>query len=87
MLTLAADTHMQGDSDNDSLPPLNDMSDSGSDADTMSDEDLGYVFSDVKDGDNLVATGLEFIHGGTTHRTHANKEVIITAGSASRGAC
>lgn len=40
------------------------------------------LFADTKDGGDLVASGIKFIHGGTTHRAYANKEVILAAGSA-----
>ena len=38
------------------------------------------MFSDSKDGDDLVASGVEFIYGGTTYRAYASKEVVLTAG-------
>jgi len=31
-------------------------------------------------GDEVVATGVEFTHGGTAHVVVANKEVILSAG-------
>lgn len=33
-----------------------------------------------KDGEELVATGVEFEHGGSIHTVNAGKEVILNAG-------
>lgn len=38
------------------------------------------IFADESVGNDLVAIGVEFIHGGKTHFVRA-KEVIISAGS------
>ncbi|TFY63799.1 hypothetical protein EVJ58_g3033 [Rhodofomes roseus] len=39
------------------------------------------LFDDAKDGEDLVATGVEFIHGGKTYKAYANKEVVLAAGT------
>ncbi|KZT72989.1 GMC oxidoreductase [Daedalea quercina L-15889] len=39
------------------------------------------LFGDAKDGDDLIATGVEFIHDGRTYKAHAKKEVILAAGA------
>lgn len=39
------------------------------------------LFSEGKPGEDLVATGVEFIHGGKLHKVHAKQEVVITAGA------
>lgn len=38
------------------------------------------LFADGIAGKNLIANGVEFIHGGKTMKVHANKEVILSAG-------
>ena len=38
------------------------------------------LFDDAKDGEDLVATGVEFIHGGKTYKAYANKEVVLAGG-------
>ena len=38
------------------------------------------LFSDVKDGEDIVATGVEFIFEGKKYVVYANKEVILAAG-------
>ncbi|KAH9928320.1 GMC oxidoreductase [Fomitopsis serialis] len=39
------------------------------------------LFSDEKDGEDIVAMGVEFVHGGEKHKAHAKKEVIISTGT------
>ncbi|KAH9928307.1 GMC oxidoreductase [Fomitopsis serialis] len=39
------------------------------------------LFDDAKDGEDLVATGVEFIHGGKTYKAYANKEVVLAGGT------
>ncbi|KAF7797941.1 hypothetical protein EIP86_009148 [Pleurotus ostreatoroseus] len=39
------------------------------------------LFSDVKDGEDIVATGVEFIFEGKKYVVYANKEVILAAGT------
>ncbi|KAJ6557424.1 glucose-methanol-choline oxidoreductase [Mycena sp. CBHHK59/15] len=38
------------------------------------------LFSDAPPGEGLVATGVEFVHGGQTVKVHSKKEVILSAG-------
>ena len=38
------------------------------------------LFADSKYDGDLVASGVEFIHRGTTYRAYASKEVVLTAG-------
>lgn len=38
------------------------------------------LFGENNDGQDLVATGVEFIHGGETHKAFARKEVVLSAG-------
>lgn len=37
-------------------------------------------FKDAKEGGDIVATGVEFIHEGKSYAVHARKEVILSAG-------
>ncbi|KAF7331343.1 GMC oxidoreductase [Mycena kentingensis (nom. inval.)] len=39
------------------------------------------LFADAAKGADLVAAGVEFIHGGKTHKVHAKKEVILSTGT------
>ncbi|TFY63801.1 hypothetical protein EVJ58_g3037 [Rhodofomes roseus] len=39
------------------------------------------LLSDVKDGEDFLATGVEFVHGGKTYKAHARKEVVISTGT------
>ncbi|KAJ6573700.1 GMC oxidoreductase [Mycena sp. CBHHK59/15] len=39
------------------------------------------LFSDAPPGEGLVATGVEFVHGGQTVKVHSKKEVILSAGA------
>lgn len=38
------------------------------------------LFADETAGNDLVATGVEFIHNSNTYVVHAKKEVILSAG-------
>lgn len=38
------------------------------------------LFAESKIGQDITATGIEFIHGGKTYEVNAGKEVIISAG-------
>lgn len=38
------------------------------------------LFADETVGNDLVATGVDFIHDGKTYTVHAKKEVILSAG-------
>lgn len=38
------------------------------------------VFKDEKEDGDLVATGVEFIHGGKKYVVNARKEVVLSAG-------
>ena len=38
------------------------------------------LFDDKTSGDDVVANGVEFIHGGKTYTVKVNKEVVVSAG-------
>jgi len=42
------------------------------------------LFSDGEVGEDLTATGVEFIHGGKTYMVHALNEIVLSAGQVSQ---
>ena len=38
------------------------------------------IFADANGNADIIATGVEFIHGGKTYAVHAKKEVVLSAG-------
>ncbi|KAH8099870.1 GMC oxidoreductase [Cristinia sonorae] len=39
------------------------------------------IFNEVKEGGDLVASGVQFIHGGQTYIVNATKDVVVSAGT------
>ncbi|KAH9841077.1 GMC oxidoreductase [Rhodofomes roseus] len=47
----------------------------------LTEAHVARILLDAKSGDNITATGVEFIHGGKTYSVKVNKEVVVSAGT------